>query len=138
VRVLDIGSGAGFPGIVLKTVDETLQVTLLDRNPKKIVFLKHAAQALNLTAMDFINEPLKNLLRNRSGSFDCIVLRGFSSKIEVLDELYSLLSKAGFLITMAGPSFKNFEFRNLHFTRSWEGTLPFSDRFRKVSVHTVN
>ncbi len=138
LRLLDIGSGAGFPGLVLKTADETLQVTLLDRDPKKTVFLKHAARALNLTAVSFINEPLENLLGNPSRSFDCIVLRGFSSKIQVLDRLNSLLTETGFLVTMAGPSSKNFMLRNFHLTESWEGTLPFCNRFRKVSLHSIN
>src|SRR5271157_5545254 len=74
LRILDIGSGAGFPGLVLQTADETLKVTLLDRDPKKTVFLKHAARTLNLTGMGFINQPLNNLLDNPSGwSFDCVV-----------------------------------------------------------------
>lgn len=139
LRILDIGSGAGFPGLVLQTADETLQVTLLDRDPKKTVFLKHAARALNLTGMGFINQPLDNLLDNPSSwSFDCIVSRGFSSNTALLDRLHLLLPKTGFLVTMAGPSSKNFVLRNFHLTESWEGTLPFSNRFRNVSLHRLN
>jgi 16S rRNA (guanine527-N7)-methyltransferase len=139
LRILDIGSGAGFPGLVLQTADETLQVTLLDRDPKKTVFLKHAARGLNLTGMGFINQPLDNLLDNPSSwSFDCIVSRGFSSNAALLDRLHLLLPETGFLITMAGPSSKNFVLKNFHLTESWVGTLPFSNRFRKVSLHRLN
>ena len=139
LRILDIGSGAGFPGLVLQTADETLKVTLLDRDPKKTVFLKFAARTLNLTGMGFINEPLNNLLDNPSSrSFDCVVSRGFSSNAAVLDRLHLLLPETGFLVTMGGPSSKNFVLRNFHLTESWEGTLPFSNRFRKVSVHRPN
>ncbi len=139
LRILDIGSGAGFPGLVLQTADETLQVTLLDRDPKKTVFLKHAARALNLTRIGFINQRLDNLLDNPSDwSFDCIVSRGFSSNVAVLDRLHLLLPQTGFLITMAGPSSKSFLLRNFYLTESWEGTLPFSNRFRRVSLHRMN
>lgn len=139
LRILDIGSGAGFPGLVLHTADETLRVTLLDRDPKKTVFLKHAARALNLTGIGFINQPLDNLLDNPSiWSFDCIVSRGFSSNAPLLDRLHLLLPRTGFLVTMAGPSSKNFVLKNFHLTESWEGTLPFSNRFRKVSLHRLN
>jgi 16S rRNA (guanine527-N7)-methyltransferase len=139
LRILDIGSGAGFPGLVLQTADETLQVTLLDRDPKKTVFLKHAARALNLTRIGFINQRLDNLLDNPSDwSFDCIVSRGFSSSVAVLDRLHLLLPQTGFLITMAGPSSESFLLRNFYLIESWEGTLPFSNRFRRVSLHRMN
>lgn len=139
LNFLDIGSGGGFPGLVLRTADETLRVTLLDRDPKKIVFLKHAARALNLTGVDFINMSLKNLLVDPSaGRFDRIVSRGFSSDITVLDGLHSLLAPKGCLIIMTGLSSKKLPLKNFHLTALWEGSLPFSNRFRKVSLHQLN
>ncbi len=39
-KVLDVGSGAGFPGLVLRIVDDSLSVTLVDKNPKRIVFFE--------------------------------------------------------------------------------------------------
>ena len=138
-HILDIGSGGGFPGLVLGTADETLHVTLLDRDPKKIVFLKHAVRALNLTRIDFINMPLKNLLVNPSkGQFDCVVSRGFSSSITVMDGLHSLLAPKGSLIIMTGSSSEKLALRNFRLTLVWEGVLPFSNRFRKVSLHQLN
>jgi len=139
LNILDIGSGAGFPGLVLRTADETLHVTLLDRNPKKIVFLKHAARALNLTKVDFVNMSLQNFVVHPSaGQFDRIVSRGFSSNITVLDGLHSLLAPKGRLITMTGRSSKELALNNFRLIVSWEGFLPFSNRFRKVSVHELN
>jgi 16S rRNA (guanine527-N7)-methyltransferase len=139
LSILDIGSGAGFPGLVLRTADETLQVTLLDRDPKKIVFLKHAARALKLTRVNFVNTSLKNLLANPSGrQFEHIVSRGFSSNITLLDGLHSLLAPKGCLITMTGPSSEKPALDNFRLTKSWEGILPFSNRFRKVSLHQLN
>ena len=139
LNILDIGSGGGFPGLVLRTADETLHVTLLDRDPKKIVFLKHAARALNLTNVDFINMSLKNLLLDPSaGQIDCIVSRGFSSNIAVLDGLHSLLAPKGCLIIMKGPSSEKLPLRNFRLTELWGGILPFSNRFRTVSLHQLN
>ena len=139
LSILDIGSGGGFPGLVLRTADETLRVTLLDRDPKKIVFLKHAARALNLAGVDFINMSLKNLLVHPSaGRFDRIVSRGFSSNITVLDGLHSLLAPAGCLIIMTGPLSDKLILKNFRLAEFWEGILPFSNRFRKVSLHQLN
>jgi len=128
-----------FPGLVLRTSDETLHVTLMDRNPKKIVFLKHAARELKLTGVNFINMSLKDLLVNPSGSrFDHVVSRGFSSNITLLDGVHSLLAPKGCLITMAGPSSEKLALENFRLAKSWEGILPFSNRFRKVSLHQLN
>ena len=139
LRILDIGSGAGFPGLVVRTADETLHVTLLDRDPKKIVFLKHAARELALTGLAFINSPLKKLFENPTmRRFDCIVSRGFSSNVTVLDGLDSLLAPSGCLVTMTGPSSEKLVLKNFHLAALWEGILPFSNRSRKVSLHQLN
>jgi 16S rRNA (guanine527-N7)-methyltransferase len=139
LNILDIGSGGGFPGLVLRMADETLHVTLLDRDPKKIVFLKYAARALNLTGVDFMNRSLKNLLAHpSSGLFDRIVSRGFSSNITVLDGLYSLLAPNGRLIIMTGPASKKLALKNFRLAVFWEGILPFSNRFRKVLLYQLN
>lgn len=55
VRLLDIGSGAGFPGIPLKIAVPALSVTLLEATGKKVAFLKHAAEALQLNCISAIH-----------------------------------------------------------------------------------
>jgi len=134
-RLLDIGTGAGFPGLVLSTADETLNVTLLDRDPKKIVFLKHVARELALTRIAFLNMALTNLLHEGTiNRFDFVVSRGFSSNAAVMDGLHLLLNTGGSIIMMTGPSFpEKFTLKNFRLTQSWEGILPFSKKFRKVS-----
>ncbi len=52
-RVLDIGTGAGFPGVVLGSVLDELDLMLLDRNPAKIVFLKYVIKELGLYTSAF-------------------------------------------------------------------------------------
>ena len=54
--LLDIGTGAGFPGMVLKIVFPNLKVTLLDSNNKKIAFLKEIASKLALNVEIFMLE----------------------------------------------------------------------------------
>lgn len=135
MRLLDIGTGAGFPGLVLSTADETLSVTLLDRDPKKIVFLKHVALELPLKRIAFLNMALRNLLHEGTiNRFDLVVSRGFSSNAAVMDGLHILLNTGGSLIMMTGPSFsEKFTLKNFRLAQSWEGILPFSKKFRRVS-----
>ncbi len=135
LSVLDVGSGPGFPGLVLAAADASLQVTLLDRDPRKIVFLKHVARDLNLQGVEFVNRSVGDVIRKHSGaSFDVVVSRAFSSDLSLLDRLHVLLTPDGLLIRMTGPSSLGRDLRLPHFTLRgiWEGTLPFSSDFRRV------
>lgn len=51
LSLIDVGSGAGFPGLPLKLVQSTLQVTLLEATGKKVAFLQHLVETLNLTGV---------------------------------------------------------------------------------------
>ncbi len=137
LRILDIGTGGGFPGIVLRTARDTLRLTLLDRNAKKIVFLKLLCQELGLEEIAYINSDLKDLVEHpASAQFDIAVSRAFSSNPAVMDSVHSLLTSEGGIVVMGGPSFKPKNFSLKHFRASicWEGLLPFSKRFRKVCL----
>ena len=134
-QVLDIGTGAGLPGMVLSIADPTLEVTLMDRDVRKVVFLKYAAKQLKLAKVRFLNAALRDLLvAPASVCFEVIVSRAFSSDPALMDNFASLLSPGGSLIRMAGPASIKEEFRlkNFHQEDVWEGTLPFSNRFRRV------
>lgn len=54
-NLIDIGTGAGFPGMVLKILFPNLEVTLLDSNNKKIKFLEELSEKLNLTKINFLD-----------------------------------------------------------------------------------
>jgi 16S rRNA (guanine527-N7)-methyltransferase len=137
MRILDVGTGAGFPGLVLRTVDPSLKLTLLDRDTKKIVFLKHVAHELDLPGIDFLNIRLQDLF-NRPPLFDLVISRAFSSETPILDEFHRLLPNTGYMIRMAGPASLDERLRFDHFTESsiWEGELHFSDCFRRVILYT--
>jgi 16S rRNA (guanine527-N7)-methyltransferase len=139
LRVLDVGSGGGFPGIVMRSAEAAIDLSVVDRNPKKIVFLKHVAQELNLTSVRFLNSPLQDFMVNSlPGHFDVVVSRAFASDPHVMDTLHRVLAPGGSLVRMAGPASVGKEFLLHHFRESfrWEGYLPFSDRFRSVFRYT--
>ena len=76
-KVLDLGSGGGFPGILIGILKNHTKVFLLEKNQKKISFLNKIIFQLNLTNTETINTSLveKNNLQN----FDVITARAFSS-----------------------------------------------------------
>lgn len=137
-HIIDIGTGAGFPGLVLRIVDASVDVTLVDRDPRKIVFLKHVVHELKLTGVKFLNTALDDLVkRPLELRFDVAVSRAFSSDPKVLDSLASLLWDDGTLIRMAGPSSlaKDFSLNRFAELVRWEGTLPLVSRYRRVIAY---
>jgi 16S rRNA (guanine527-N7)-methyltransferase len=139
LRVLDIGSGAGFPGIVMRSAEASINLSVVDRNPKKIVFLKHVARELNLSGVRFLNALLQDFMDNSlPEQFDVVVSRAFASDPHLMDTLHHLLAPGGSLIRMAGPASVGKEFPLHHFRESfrWDGSLPFSDRLRSVFRYT--
>jgi 16S rRNA (guanine527-N7)-methyltransferase len=85
--LLDIGSGAGFPGIPLKMVEPFLEVTLIDSVRKKVDFQKHIIRTLGLKGIAAIHGRVqdKEVLQSMGGRFDFVspepslIFRPFSS-----------------------------------------------------------
>lgn len=74
----DIGSGAGFPGLVLKIVFDNLSVTLIESSNKKCSFLKAVINELNLKNINVVNERAEIVARNLKEKFDIVTCRAVS------------------------------------------------------------
>lgn len=83
--LLDIGTGPGFPGMVLKIIYPHLQITLMDSNNKKISFLKALAQKLNLN-VEIIYGRAEEFIVNRREYYDVVTSRAVAS-LDILAEL---------------------------------------------------
>jgi 16S rRNA (guanine527-N7)-methyltransferase len=79
--LLDIGSGAGFPGLVLKIARPQWQVTLLEATGKKVLFLQHVIARLNLQGVVAIHGRAEELAHQSDyrGKFDLVTARAVSS-----------------------------------------------------------
>ncbi len=73
--MLDIGSGAGFPGVVLKIFFPNIKLTLLDSNNKKTKFLTELIKKLELNNVIIINDRAENYMKNNLNSYDLCVSR---------------------------------------------------------------
>lgn len=104
-RVLDAGSGGGFPGIPLTILRPDLSVTLVDSVRKKVTFLKHAIRTLGLSGIDAVHGRLEDLclLPQYAGKFDRVVCRAFSSLEDFANLTLPFLSPCGCLLAMKGP-----------------------------------
>lgn len=83
--LLDIGTGPGFPGMVLKIIYPHLQITLMDSNNKKINFLKALTQELNLN-VEIIYGRAEEFIVNRREYYDVVTSRAVAS-LDILAEL---------------------------------------------------
>ena len=83
--LLDIGTGPGFRGMVLKIIYPHLQITLMDSNNKKINFLKALAQELNLN-VEIIYGRAEEFIVNRREYYDVVTSRAVAS-LDILAEL---------------------------------------------------
>ncbi len=144
-RLLDIGSGAGFPGIPLKIVLNSLKVSLLESSRKKSSFLKHINRSLNLTDISVIHNRAERLMGDESyrGCFDIVTSRA-TFKLPVFLQMGAFfLSGNGTLIAMKGKKSDEelaeatgiSQNLGLKYISSHEMTLPITDDFRRVIIY---
>ena len=98
-RVLDVGSGAGLPGIPLAIIRPAWQLTLLDGNGKKTAFIAQAAAELGLANVAVVTARAESFA---GGPFDAIVSRAFSSLRDFVTRTRALLRPDGCWAAMKG------------------------------------
>jgi len=107
-NLIDIGSGAGFPGMVLKIFFPNLDVTLIDSNNKKTTFLKQLAEKLNLN-VNIINERVENFSKDNLKKYDIVTSRAVAN-LRVLSEIsLPLVRKDGYFVPLKAKLDKNLE-----------------------------
>jgi 16S rRNA (guanine527-N7)-methyltransferase len=95
-RLLDVGSGAGFPGLALKIVAAELAVTLLDPVAKKRAFLKEVARACGFDRVEVRGERLRDFIRRpTSASFDFVTARAVGRLQELARDSARCLAPEG-------------------------------------------
>ncbi len=101
-EVLDIGTGAGFPGIVLKIFYPNIKLTLLDSNNKKTTFLKQLVDYLDLKNVQIINDRAENLTKTKINYYDLVTARAVAN-LRVLSEIsIPLVKNNGYFIALKG------------------------------------
>ncbi len=99
-RLLDVGSGAGLPGIPLALANPDMHVTLLDSNHKKVAFLRQAVMELKLENAGVCGERVESW--RTQDKFDVIISRAFSDMGEFVRVARHLLAPGGMFAAMKG------------------------------------
>ena len=107
LRVVDIGAGAGIPGMPLRIIDEGIEVTLIESKRKRVSFLKTVRRELGLEKSVVIEEGRAEVLVSevvrRDGPFDVAVARAVGNLRQVLPSALQYLKPGGVFIVSAPP-----------------------------------
>lgn len=97
-RILDFGSGGGFPGIPLKIIFPSMELYCIESKRKKALFLKLLKQELELPEITIINSRLEYLDQNMASSFDYVTVRAVKMNDEYFMKAFELLKPSGKII----------------------------------------
>lgn len=105
-RLIDIGSGGGFPGIPLAIMRPDLFVTLVDSVRKKIHFLKHVIRTLELENIEAVHARVEDLHDDPiyTGRFDMAISRAFTELANFKSLSDPLVKKGGLICAMKGKN----------------------------------
>lgn len=105
-RIIDVGCGAGFPGIPLKIAQPALELYLLETNRKKVSFLKHLIRQLNLSGVAILHDRTENVIKTDTwkGKFDILISRAAFKLSELLPQAEYFLARGGKLIALKGQN----------------------------------
>ncbi|MBA4394550.1 MAG: 16S rRNA (guanine(527)-N(7))-methyltransferase RsmG [Desulfobacca sp.] len=104
IRIMDLGSGAGFPGLPIKICRPDQSVTLIEASNKKVSFLKEVVRHLNLRNIQVVHGYLSKESFPLAGPipFEIITARAVGNLKELLSGVYSYLSPGGKVLLMKG------------------------------------
>ena len=105
-KIMDIGTGAGFPGIPLKIFNEDLKFILVDSLNKRINFLEEVKNELNLNKLELVHARAEELAKNKNyrENMDIVVSRAVARLRILAEYMLPFVKKNGICICMKGPN----------------------------------
>ncbi len=105
-RVMDVGTGAGFPGLVLKCAAPAIQLTLLDSLNKRVTFLREAAEVMGISGgIEFVHARAEDAA-NDTGyreQFDTVVSRAVANMRTLSEWCLPFVKPGGYFLALKGP-----------------------------------
>lgn len=110
-KMIDVGTGAGFPGIPLKIVREDINITLLDSLNKRLIFLEDVTQSLGLENVQIIHGRAEDLGNHREfrEKYDIAVARAVANLAVLAEYCLPFVKEGGIFICMKGNNIEEIE-----------------------------
>jgi len=105
LRVIDVGTGAGFPGVPIKIAAPAIKLALLDSNNKKITFLRHLIRKLELNDVEVIWGRAENVAHREEHreNYDVVVARAVAEMPILAEYALPFCKVGGLLVAYKGP-----------------------------------
>lgn len=105
-RVIDVGTGAGFPGLPLKIICPAINLTLVESVGKKAAFCEHITESINLQQVDVVQERAETIASQveRRENYDWAIARAVATMPILVEYLLPLVRVGGFALAMKGES----------------------------------
>lgn len=136
MKLLDMGSGAGFPALPLKIAFPALSVTMVESVKKKASFLRHIVRTLGLADAIVLDDRTEDVSNEHSAGFDLVTARAFAGMGRALQQAAPFLKPGAQVVLSRGPEEKISEAELGKLGFSLEGTeflsLPFSGDRRAI------
>lgn len=139
--LLDIGTGAGFPGIPVAIVNKDIKITLVESNKKKCEFLKVVKDSLNLQNVEIINARAEDFAKTNREKFEVATSRAVANLSILLELEFPALSVGGVLIALKSNVQEELEnsksiLKELNGTikNTIEYTLPYEESKRNLLI----
>lgn len=104
--VLDIGSGAGFPGLPLKILFPHLHLTVVEPTAKKVCFMQEAVRLMEISDVEFINARAEDAILGRRERYDAVTARAVAPLPVLLELSVPFVKTGGYFLAMKGSSYE--------------------------------
>ena len=107
-KLIDIGTGAGFPGVPLKIANKNLKVTLIDSVNKKLNVIRAISEDINIDKLEIIHTRAEDLANQKEyrEQFDFATTRAVSKLYTIVEYMLPFLKVGGKAICMKGPNYE--------------------------------
>ena len=109
MAVIDVGTGAGFPGVPLKILKDNLKMTLLDSLNKRVIYLNDVAKKLNLRDINIIHSRAEEAgsSKEHREAYNIVLSRAVAAMNVLCEYCLPLAKVGGFFLCQKGPDIKD-------------------------------